>query len=125
MSKDNDYDESYEEHHHHHENGVKLTFRVLIPIVLLAGGLTLLALRIAGWSIIFGLPMVTFGVVFLIYTYDELVIKVVKPIPERIVKCSVCGKPTTKLYPWQKDEDAICLSCSEDIAKGIKKHNKS
>lgn len=112
-------------HEQHHHDGARLTFRVLIPIVLLGGGLFLLSIRIAGWSIIFGLPMVTFGVVFLIYTYDELVTNVVRPIPQKTVSCSVCGKPTTKLYPWQKDEDAICLSCREDIAKGIKMHYKT
>lgn len=105
----------------HSSNGVRLFFRVLIPIVLLVGGLALLALRIAGWSIIFGLPMVTFGVVFLIYTYDELVSNVVRPIPEKTVKCSDCGKDTVRLYPWQKDEDTVCPTCREDIAKGIKK----
>lgn len=121
MPKGNEYD-GHEEHHS--ENGVRLTFRVLIPIVLLGGGLTLLALRIAGWSIIFGLPMITFGVVFLVYTYDELVSNVVKPIPKKIVKCSVCGEDTTKLYPWQESKDAICPTCRVDIAKGIKKVNK-
>lgn len=111
--------------HGKHHNGARLTFRVLIPIVLLGGGLFLLSLRIAGWSIIFGLPMVTFGVVFLIYTYDELVSGVVEPAPERTVKCSICGKDTVKLYPWQRDEDVICLTCREDIEKGIAKVKKS
>ena len=122
MPKNDDYDSQDESES---RDGLRLTFRVLIPIVLLVGGLALLGLRIAGWSIIFGLPMITFGVVFLIYTYDELVNKVVKPIPERIVTCSVCGKPTTKIYPWQNDEDAICFTCREDIEKGIEKVKKS
>ena len=113
-------------HEHHHErDGVRLTFRVLIPIVLLGGGLTLLALRIAGWSIIFGLPMITFGVVFLIYTYDELASNVIRPIPEKVVKCSVCEKDTFKLYSWQENKDAICLTCRDDIEKGVKNTKKS
>lgn len=29
-------------------------------------------LRLPGWSIILGLPMVIIGIVFLIYTYDEV-----------------------------------------------------
>jgi hypothetical protein len=65
--------------HHHTEEIVKLILKGLIPIVLLSGGLILLALRISGWSLIFGLPLTIFGSVFLIYTYDEMVRKKVDP----------------------------------------------
>ena len=117
MPKNNGYND-YEDYHHHYENGANLTLRVIIPIAFLTSGLVLLSLRIAGWSIIFGLPLIVFGTVFLVYTYDEVVSKTVKPIPDKIVECSVCGKPTTKLYPWQDEQDVICQSCKEDIAKG-------
>lgn len=59
--------------HHHLESIVKLVLKTVVPIFILIGGIALLTLRIAGWSIIFGLPMVVIGVVFLIYTYDEIV----------------------------------------------------
>lgn len=124
MPKNNGYDD-YEEHHHQHENGAGLTLRVIIPIVFLTSGLVLLSLRIPGWSIIFGLPLIVFGTVFLVYTYDEIVTRTVKPIPEKIVECSICGKPTTKLYPWQDEKDVICQNCREDIAKGVKMLHKS
>jgi drug/metabolite transporter (DMT)-like permease len=54
---------------------VAVLLKTLIPLALLVGGLFLLFLNLAGWSIIFGIPMVVIGVVFLIYTYDELVTK--------------------------------------------------
>ena len=110
--------ESYEENHQ--VDGVRLLYKIIIPIVFLTAGLILLSLRIAGWSIIFGLPLIVFGTVFLVYTYDEVVSRTVKPIPDKIVECSVCGKPTTKLYPWQDEKDVICQSCKEDIAKGVR-----
>lgn len=52
---------------------VAVLLKTLIPLALLIGGLFLLFLNLAGWSIIFGIPMVVIGVVFLIYSYDELV----------------------------------------------------
>ena len=54
------------------ERALILLIKVFVPGILLVGGLVLLALKIAGWSIVFGLPMVIFGVVFLIYTYDDI-----------------------------------------------------
>jgi hypothetical protein len=59
--------------YHHAESIVKLILKTVVPISILSGGIALLTLRIAGWSIIFGLPMVVIGIVFLIYTYDEIV----------------------------------------------------
>ncbi len=67
--------ENNHEEHHHGEEIAKLIIRGLIPIVLLAGGLYLLDLRITGWSLIFGLPIIVIGTVFLIFTYDEIVTK--------------------------------------------------
>lgn len=121
MPKNND--ESYEDNHQ--VDGAKLLYKIIIPVVFLTAGLVLLSLRIPGWSIIFGLPLIVFGTVFLVYTYDEIVTRTVKPTPDRIVECSICGKPTTKLYPWQDEKDVICLNCREDIAKGIKTHKRS
>lgn len=59
--------------YHHAESIIKLILKTVVPIFILSGGIALLTLRISGWSIIFGLPMVVIGVVFLIYTYDEVV----------------------------------------------------
>ena len=65
--------------HHHAEESIKLIFKGLIPISLLSAGLILLALRISGWSLIFGFPLTVFGSVFLIYIYDEMVAKKIDP----------------------------------------------
>ena len=47
-------------------------FRVVLGLSLMTGGIVLLALRIAGWSMIFGIPMVVISAVFIIYTYDDV-----------------------------------------------------
>ena len=103
------------EEHHHAEEAIKLVFRGIIPIILLLAGLALLALRLPGWSIIFGLPLVVFGVVFLIYTYDEVVSKKFEPFPKELVKCRLCRKPTP-LIPGTIPNDTVCFSCQE---KGV------
>jgi len=51
---------------------VRIIIKAVLPVVLLLAGLWLLTLKFAGWSIIFGLPMVVLGVIFLIYAYDEI-----------------------------------------------------
>jgi hypothetical protein len=49
----------------------RLVTQMVLGIGLLAGGIAILALRIAGWSSIFGIPMVVISSVFIIYTYDD------------------------------------------------------
>jgi len=56
----------------HSEHVVMLIFRGFIPIVMLIGGLVLLGMRLPGWGLFIGLPLVIIGSVFLIYTYDEI-----------------------------------------------------
>jgi hypothetical protein len=50
---------------------VRIIIRAFLGLGLLAGGIIVLALRLEGWSIIFGLPMVVVSSVFIIYTYDD------------------------------------------------------
>jgi hypothetical protein len=50
----------------------KMILKVAIPLIFLATGLTLLYLAIPGWSLIFGIPSIVFGMVFLLYAYDEI-----------------------------------------------------
>jgi hypothetical protein len=50
-----------------------LVVRVLVPIIILASGLIVLALRLSGWSLIFGLPLLITGFTFLIFTYDDII----------------------------------------------------
>lgn len=58
---------------HHSERMIKLILKAVVPMLILGAGLILLVMRLPGWGIILGLPMVIIGVVFLIYTYDEVV----------------------------------------------------
>jgi len=85
--------------------------------VLFAGGITLLALRIPGWSLFLGLPAVQVGIVFLIFTFDELFRTKIGPNSLQMVHCSVCGKLTPVPY-WQKEK--ICEECQKEIAKKLK-----
>ena len=61
-----------EDQWYHRERILIVCLRVVVSLLLLAAGITILALRIPGWGIILGLPIVIFGSVFLIYTYDEV-----------------------------------------------------
>ncbi|MFC1710271.1 hypothetical protein ACFL0F_01240 [Patescibacteria group bacterium] len=94
---------------------VRLVLRGVLPVILLISGLYLLTLRLAGWSIIFGIPMIIIGTVFLIYTYDEIVSSKVGIIKGKVVKCKVCGEPTP-LIPGGNPERTVCPECEE---KGI------
>ncbi len=49
-----------------------MIIKLLIPLIFLTTGLALLYLAIPGWSLIVGIPSVIFGIVFLLYTYDEI-----------------------------------------------------
>lgn len=100
------------------EEAIKLLFRGIIPIVFLAAGVIILALRMPGWSLLLGLPLTIFGTVFLIYTYDEVVRKTFAPMPTQVVKCSVCGKPTP-VIPDISGKDTICAVCKKEVKKGI------
>lgn len=86
----------------------------MIPIVFLIAGLALLALSIPGWSLIIGLPITIFGVVFLLYTYDEVVSKKVIPIQGEIADCVACGKPTP-IFPGQDPNDVVCPVCQGQL----------
>jgi len=102
-----------------------LIFKGLIPIVILASGITLLALRITGWSLLLGLPITIIGVVFLIYIYDDIASKQIGTVPEEpeLTVCSVCGEPTPLLLGIAK-EDTICPSCKRKIEGGMNKEKE-
>lgn len=100
---------------------LRITARILISLVLFAGGIALLALRIPGWSLILGLPAVQIGIIFLIFTFDEVARGKVGPDSLHMVRCSVCGKPTLAPY-WQKEK--ICRACQKKIAQKLKKEKK-
>ena len=57
----------------HAEYLIILLIKILGPVIILVTGLVLLALRLSGWSVVLGLPLVVIGSVLLIYAYDEIV----------------------------------------------------
>jgi hypothetical protein len=87
---------------------------IVLSLVLFFGGVWLLALRIPGWSLFLGLPAVQIGIIFLIFTFDEVMRGKVGSDSLQMLSCSVCGKPT--LAPaWQKEK--ICGECKRKRAK--------
>jgi hypothetical protein len=50
----------------------KMVLKIVIPMIFLATGLILLFLVIPGWSLILGIPSIVFGIVFLLYSYDDM-----------------------------------------------------
>lgn len=91
--------------------------RLLLSLALFGGGVILLSLRIPGWSVILGLPAVQIGIVFIIFTFDEVAQDRVGPRSFHVISCSLCGKPTLAPY-WQ--EEKICKECQKKIAKKLK-----
>lgn len=68
--------------------------RFIAPMILFAGGVWLLSLRISGWSMLLGLPAIQVGIVFIILGFDNSAKKTFSPSEFHIVKCEVCGDPT-------------------------------
>lgn len=102
---------------HYGGNGFRESFRLIIrglfPIVLILTGVSLLYLRIPGWSFIFGLPITIIGVAFLIYAYDEAVSGTISyPSDKDIIDCNVCDKPT-KMIPGVGKDETVCPKCEE------------
>lgn len=101
------------------KNGAKQAFTkfvtktipaLIVSLALMLGGIYLLSLRIPGWSFIFGLPAVSTGIIFLIFTFDEIAQDKVGPNSLHMVSCPICGQPT--LAPkWQKEK--ICEKCQK------------
>lgn len=56
----------------HLQSLIILLVKVVGPAILVITGLILLALRIAGWSLVFGLPVTIIGVVLLVFVYDDI-----------------------------------------------------
>jgi hypothetical protein len=50
----------------------RMGIRLLMPFMFLATGLTLLYIAVPGWGLIIGIPSTVFGIVFLLYTYDDM-----------------------------------------------------
>ena len=97
--------------HHHLEEAVKLILRFLIPTILLISGIVLLTFSYSPWGTIIGFPMLIIGVVFLIYTYDEVICKeTINTLSGYYIKCLDCGRylPDINDFP---SENILCPSC--------------
>lgn len=101
------------------QNGTKRIFlkfvtktipSLLVSLALMLGGIYLLSLRIPGWSLIFGLPAVSTGIIFLIFTFDEIAQNKVGLNSLHLISCSICGQPTFA-PKWQKEK--ICEECQK------------
>ena len=79
---------------------VRIILQSILGLGLLAGGITLLALRLPGWSVIFGLPMVVISSIFIIYTYDNVLSKYTTP------KDIVDDKDLNSLGETNKNDDS-------------------
>ena len=91
---------------------------IFLSLSLFLGGIALLALRLPGWSLILGLPAVQIGLVFLIFTFDDIARNKVGPQSLHMIPCSVCGKPTLA-HQWEQEK--ICVACQKMIAQKLSK----
>jgi hypothetical protein len=91
---------------------------IFLSLSLFAGGIALLALRIPGWSLILGLPAVQIGLIFLIFTFDEIARNKVGPDSLHLISCSVCGKPILA-HQWESEK--ICIACQKKVSQKLPK----
>lgn len=106
---------------------IKIFGRILIPMLLFAGGLLLIYLKVAGWGIVIGFPIAVIGAGLLIFTYDEVLSKKIGEVSPRLFepkysKCHFCHKKVI-LPEGEWEEDAICPECYAKQQHKI--HNKS
>lgn len=84
-----------------------------IGATLLVGGILMLTLDLPGWKLIIGLPTVQFGIVVLMYAFDEVTKKHSQFSDHQTVICPYCGfNNLTK----QSQGKVHCGSCTKNIA---------
>ena len=91
---------------------------IILSLALFLGGIWLLAIRVPGWSILFGLIFTPMGAAFMVFTLDRVARNRIAPPSFKPTKCRVCGKRT---YFKENVEDTICSQCREDIGEEILK----
>jgi len=92
---------------------VKVICRSAIPVILLLMGVVVLVLRIPGWSLFLGLPLVVLGAVFTVYTYDHLVSKSLGDYTNLVTKCVKCRRPTPH-FKGQDPKSTLCPVCVDE-----------
>jgi len=91
---------------------------MILSLALFLGGIWLLAIRIPGWSLLFGLIFTPMGAAFMVFTLDGVARNRIAPPSFKSAECRVCGKKT---YSKENVEDAICNRCRENIGEEILK----
>ena len=76
-----------------------------------------MALRIPGWSLFLGLPAVQIGIIFIIFTFDEVAREKGGVNSLYMISCSICKKPIL-VHTWE--EEKICQECLRKMAKKMK-----
>lgn len=95
--------------------------QLIVSLILFLGGIVILGLRIPGWSLFLGLPSIQIGLIFTIFTLDDLARNKIGPNSLQKISCSVCGKPN--LVPhWQKVKK--CRRCQEKMIKQLEKEKE-
>ncbi|AKM83142.1 hypothetical protein A2422_03825 [Candidatus Woesebacteria bacterium RIFOXYC1_FULL_31_51] len=87
---------------------MKQISRYIAPMILFAGGVWLLSLRIPGWSMILGLPAIQIGIIFVIFNFDNSSKEILDLSRYHIVKCDICNDPTAA--PMGEIHE-VCPSC--------------
>ena len=101
---------------------LRFILQIVICLALLGAGIVILALRIPGWSLLVGLPLIILGVIFLIFTIDAVARKNLGQESLQTVLCSVCGQPTPA-PSWQNEK--ICPVCEKKLAQKLKEEKKT
>lgn len=99
-----------------HSGSLRGIARYLAPMILFIGGIWLLSLRLAGWSLFLGLPAIQIGIVFIILSFDNSAKKTLDLNNYHIVKCEVCGDPVAA--PLGETHE-VCPSCRAKKAKTV------
>lgn len=91
---------------------------MILSLALFLGGIWLLALRIPGWSLFFGLIFTPMGAAFMVFALDKVARNRIAPPLFKLVECKVCGRRT---YTKDDEKEVICHRCRQDISKRILK----
>ena len=90
---------------------------IILALTLFLGGILLLSLNLPGWSLILGLPAVQIGIIFLIFSFDEIAREKVGPVGLRSIPCSICGD---QVVVRKGVQEAICEDCQQKISQKLK-----
>lgn len=100
---------------------LKQLLSVILSLGLFAGGIFILSLRLAGWSLLLGLPAILLGGVFIIFTLDTVARELFTPPHFIMAKCQVCGKTT---FIKEGEKTGLCGRCREELVEEVLQEEK-